>query len=84
MSGAPRKKPATRLGREIRRLMAQHDMNQSEIAEALGVTRATVSALIRGKNGLTIPMAYWLGRVLATPAQTLFDRALADYVETQR
>lgn len=57
----------------VRKLLAKYDNNQSELARKLGVTQATISALLSGKSGAGNQLIEALMRVLHVTRSQLVD-----------
>ena len=59
-----RKRRPTHPGELIRdELLPQFGLSQGELADAIGVSRRTVNEVLTGKRGLSVDMAYRLGRL---------------------
>lgn len=43
-----------------------HGLTQSELAQRLGVSRQTLSAILHGKSGIQLPLAFRLSRLFGT------------------
>lgn len=52
------------LGENIRTSRARHDLSQDDVAEAMGVSQATVSALERGRRDVRLSTVSLIARVL--------------------
>jgi addiction module HigA family antidote len=59
-----KKRRPTHPGELIRdELLPQFGLSQGELADAIGVSRRTVNEVLTGKRGLSLDMAYRLGRL---------------------
>jgi len=68
-----------------KRALAELDLTQERLAEALGVSRHTTNQLINGRRGVTPDMALRLGRVLGTsPEMWLALQTRVDLHEARR
>ena len=56
----------------IRILRAEHRMSQSDLAEAIDVSRQTVHALENGKHDPSLPLAYAIARAFRVRVQDVF------------
>lgn len=52
----------------VESLLEENDLTQTQLAQKLGVSRATVNELLRGKRALTPDMAHRLGRFFGNGA----------------
>lgn len=57
----------------LRVLRAQMNISQAQLAEQLGIARQTVNALETGKYAPSLPLAFKIAKVFATPVETIFD-----------
>lgn len=57
----------------LRELRAVEGWSQAELADRLGVSRQTVNALEKGRYDPSLPLAFKLARVFATPIEDLFQ-----------
>lgn len=51
---------------------AMHDLTQEELAKKLGVTRATVNAIEKGRYDPSIKLAFKMARYFAVNVEELF------------
>ena len=65
---------AVELGIQIKTAMFRHKVTGQQIANALGIGRATVSQKLQGKVGITVPELMTIGRVLGTDPANLLPR----------
>lgn len=56
----------------IRVLRAELDWSQAELAERLGVSRQTVTAIETGKYHPSLPLAFGLARTFKRPIEEIF------------
>lgn len=54
-------------------LRAERNWSQAELAKRLGVSRQTVNAIEREKYDPSLPLAFTIARVFATPIETIFS-----------
>ena len=66
-------------GRRLRELLASGGLSQSEIAEAVRTTGATISRIIGGKSGLTVGMAERIAAVTGVRAGWLLTGEIPMY-----
>jgi transcriptional regulator with XRE-family HTH domain len=62
----------------IRRIMAERDLSQTEVARRSGLSNATISAWVRGTRGGRRPRPEYLEKLadgLGVPRDTVFDAA---------
>ena len=57
----------------IRDLRTARGWSQGELGKKLRVSRQTVNALENGKHAPSLPLAFRLARLFATPIEELFD-----------
>jgi addiction module HigA family antidote len=63
------RKPASIGELLIEEFLTPLDLTQAALADAMGVTRQTVSDLCRGRRAVTVHTALMLGRALGTSAE---------------
>ena len=68
MARLPRNRPPTHPGEMLLDFLEDLGMTQKEFAEAIGVSRVRLNALINGKRAMTTDTALRLERTLAKPA----------------
>lgn len=56
-------------------LRAERDWSQADLAEKLGVSRQTVNSIETGKYDPSLPLALRIGRLFATPVESVFELA---------
>lgn len=56
-------------------LRAERDWSQTDLAEALGVSRQTIHALEAGKYDPSLPLAFKIARLFAQTIEQIFDDA---------
>jgi putative transcriptional regulator len=56
-------------------LRAERDWSQSDLADALDVSRQTINALETGKYDPSLPLAFKIARLFALPIETIFEDA---------
>ncbi len=54
-------------------LRAERDRSQSDLADALDVSRQTVNALETGKYDPSLPLAFNIARLFALPIEAIFE-----------
>lgn len=54
-------------------LRAERDWSQADLAEKLGVSRQTVNSIETGKYDPSLPLALRIGRLFATPIESVFE-----------
>ena len=54
-------------------LRAEHDWTQARLARELEVSRQTVNAIETGKYDPSLPLAFKVARVFATPIEQIFS-----------
>lgn len=70
-------------GQMVEALLEELELSQTELAARLGVSRATVNELIRGKRALSPDMAHRLGRFFGNgPGLWLRAQAAVDLWDT--
>ncbi|MGP1276415.1 MAG: helix-turn-helix transcriptional regulator [Caulobacterales bacterium] len=57
----------------LKDLRAERGWSQAHLAELLDVSRQTVISLENGKYDPSLPLAFRIARVFATPIETIFD-----------
>ena len=58
---------------KLKQLRASRSMTQSDLAEALTVSRQTVNAIENGKFDPSLPLAFKLARLFDIPIEEIFD-----------
>jgi len=56
-------------------LRAERDWSQSDLADALDVSRQTINALETGKYDPSLPLAFKIARLFALPIEAIFEDA---------
>jgi putative transcriptional regulator len=56
-------------------LRAERDWSQTDLAEALGVSRQTIHALEAGKYDPSLPLAFKIARLFGQTIEQIFDDA---------
>ncbi|MCZ8281556.1 MAG: helix-turn-helix transcriptional regulator [Aquidulcibacter sp.] len=56
-------------------LRAERDWSQSDLADALDVSRQTINALETGKYDPSLPLAFKISRLFALPIEAIFEDA---------
>jgi putative transcriptional regulator len=54
-------------------LRAERDWSQSDLADALDVSRQTVNALETGKYDPSLPLAFKIARLFTLPIEAIFE-----------
>ncbi|MFN8734087.1 MAG: helix-turn-helix transcriptional regulator [Hyphomonadaceae bacterium] len=54
-------------------LRAERDWSQSDLADALDVSRHTINALETGKYDPSLPLAFKIARLFALPIEAIFE-----------
>ncbi|WP_417487853.1 helix-turn-helix transcriptional regulator [Maricaulis sp.] len=57
----------------LKELRGEKGWSQQALADHLDVSRQTVNALETGKYDPSLPLAFKLARLFATPIETIFD-----------
>ena len=57
-------------------LRAERDWSQSDLADALDVSRQTINALETGKYDPSLPLAFNIARLFALPIEAIFEDTL--------
>lgn len=57
----------------IPELRAEHGLTQGQLAEALDVSRQTISSLERGRYDPSLPLAFKIGRLFGLPVEQIFS-----------
>jgi putative transcriptional regulator len=57
-------------------LRAERDWSQSDLADALDVSRQTVNALETGKYDPSLPLAFKIARLFTLPIEAIFEDTL--------
>ena len=55
--------------------LVEKDMTQKELADALGMERATLNRYLNGKRSMPMPVFFRVAEILGLPAQELLSRA---------
>jgi putative transcriptional regulator len=61
-----------RLNNRVRRLRAEREWSQTELAERLGVSRQTVHAIETGKYDPSLPLAFTIARLFGLTIEEIF------------
>lgn len=56
-------------------LRAERDWSQSDLADALDVSRQTINALETGKYDPSLPLAFKIARLFGLPIEAIFEDA---------
>ena len=62
----------------IRVLRAERNWSQADVAEQLGIARQTINALETGKYAPSLPLAFRIAKLFATPVDQVFDPESAE------
>ena len=66
--------PRPPIANQIRRLRFEHgEMSQSDLAQAIGMTRQTVAAIEAGKYSPSLEAAFRIAQVFKVPLETVFQ-----------
>ncbi|MCZ8208469.1 MAG: helix-turn-helix transcriptional regulator [Aquidulcibacter sp.] len=57
-------------------LRAERDWSQSDLADALDVSRQTINALETGKYDPSLPLAFKIARLFTLPIEAIFEDTL--------
>jgi putative transcriptional regulator len=57
-------------------LRAERDWSQSDLADALDVSRQTINALETGKYDPSLPLAFKIARLFSLPIEAIFEDTL--------
>ena len=69
---------------ELKRLRAQRNWTQTDLAKALDVSRQTVNAIETGKFDPSLPLAFKTARIFNLTIEEVFDdEETADVVNTK-
>ena len=60
---------------QLRELRALKEWSQSDLAEALGVSRQTINAIETEKYDPSLPLAFKLAGLFKQPIEKIFDAA---------
>lgn len=71
------------IGARIREVRKQVGMQQEELAQRIGLTRASISNYERGAQNLTVESLYAICAALQVEPQTLLPHLHVSMVETQ-
>ena len=58
---------------DVRELRTTRGLSQSELAQALGVSRQTIISIERGRYVPSLPLALSLARFFGKPVEEVFD-----------
>jgi len=58
---------------KLRLLRAERNWTQTDLAQELGVSRISVSAIENGKYDPSLPLAFRIARVFALPVEEIFE-----------
>ncbi|GAA0650989.1 helix-turn-helix domain-containing protein [Brevundimonas lenta] len=61
------------MNNHLKALRAERSWSQSDLAEALGVSRQTVNALETGRYDPSLPLAFKIARVFGQPIESIFS-----------
>jgi putative transcriptional regulator len=57
----------------LRRLRAERNWSQADLAEKLGVSRQSVNAIETGRFDPSLPLAFKLSKLFALPIENIFS-----------
>ena len=57
----------------LRVLRAEREWTQSDLADALGVSRQTIHAIETGKYDPSLPLAFKIARLFDSPIDAIFE-----------
>ncbi len=60
------------MNNRLRELRAERGWSQADLADKLNVSRQTVNALETGRYDPSLPLAFKIARLFATPIEALF------------
>ena len=60
---------------QLRELRALKAWSQSDLADALGVSRQTINAIETGKYDPSLPLAFAIARLFKQPIERIFEAA---------
>ena len=60
---------------QLRELRALKEWSQSDLAEALGVSRQTINAIETEKYDPSLPLAFAIARLFKQPIEKIFEAA---------
>jgi Helix-turn-helix. len=63
------------LSKQIAVELVERDMDQKDLAEAVGIERATLNRYMTGKRSMPMPTFFKVAEVLGLSAQVLMQRA---------
>jgi transcriptional regulator with XRE-family HTH domain len=69
------------LAKQIKIELAERDMDQKDLAEAISIEPATLSRYMQGKRSFPMPTFFKVAEALELSAQTLMQRAEARIAE---
>ncbi len=75
--------PRDVIPRNIKIMLAARGMNQSDLADRLGVTRAQVSNWMTGRSGMTLERLDQIAELLHTTPAKLYSGDTAKYIEAE-
>lgn len=58
---------------QIRRLRAERDLSQGQLAAAVGVSRQTINSIEQERYTPSLPLALTLARYFETSVEAMFD-----------
>ena len=61
------------MNNRLKVLRAERDWSQADLAERLAVSRQTVNAIETGRYDPSLPLAFKIARLFATPIETIFQ-----------
>ncbi len=56
-------------------LRAERDWNQSDLADALGISRQSVNAIETGRYDPSLPLAFRIAALFKMPVEAIFEDA---------
>lgn len=65
------------VAKQIKVELTEHDMTQQQLADSLGMERATLNRYLGGKRSMPMPVFFKVAEALGLPAQELLARAAA-------
>lgn len=69
------------LSTQIKVELAERDMDQKDLATAIGVERATLNRYMKGHRSMPMPIFFKVAEALGVSAQALMQRAEARIAE---
>ncbi|KQY85879.1 helix-turn-helix transcriptional regulator [Brevundimonas sp. Root1423] len=61
------------MNNRLKVLRAERNWSQADLADALGVSRQTVNALETGRYDPSLPLAFRIAKVFASPIESIFS-----------